>query len=71
MRVLFCTILFTVFTISLFLYEFKWKVINPNGFVKSYSEQSLIIETIKQNEAEKNRSLERITEYSYLNINVK
>lgn len=66
------TILVSIFTICFFLNEFKWKQINPNGFVKSNKETSLIIETYKENKSKKKKPVQETMadDYSFLDINL-
>lgn len=72
MKGLLYSILVSIFTLCFFLNEFKWKKLNPNGFVKSDIEASHIIETSKRIENPKNKYsvAEKVEDYSFLEINI-
>lgn len=72
MKGLLYSILISIFTLCFFLNEFKWKKLNPNGFVKPDVEASHIIEAARTIEkSNKTYSVTTTSEdCSFLEINI-
>jgi len=73
MKGLLFSILISIFAICFFLNEFKWKKLNPNGFVKSDTEVSRIMKASKAIEKTQrmHSATKNIEDYSFLEINIK